>query len=310
MKRDFCALSYSGKERICETLFEKNGPFWHLYTDGTRMQDIFLTEDDFDEAMWILAAAAATIIGVEIITFEIMGNHIHLILSGPKELCQKLFELFKARLKRAACKAGKSIDWEPFKASILPIESLRSLRNEIIYTNRNAFVANPKYTPFSYPWGGGCAYFNIWLKALNPSDLNTLGINRRRELTHARDISECSKLKYIGKRVFIPSFCNISLGESFFIDPRSYFNALTRNAEAYSQIAERLMDTVFLTDDELYSITLSHINKAYDVRNINLLSPRQKVECAKELKFKFNATKQQIRRLLKLDENIISELFG
>jgi hypothetical protein len=150
----------------------------------------------------------------------------------------------------------------------------------------------------------------MWLKNLNPNSIGTLGINKRRELTHARDISECNGLQYIGKRVFIPSFCNISLGESLFIDPRSYFNALTRNAEVYSQIAERLLDTVFLTDDEIYSITLSHINRTYDLRSINLLSPRQKVECAKELKFKFKATKQQIRRLLKLDENILSELFG
>ena len=57
MKKDICALSYSEKERICETTFIGHGPYWHLYTDGTRMQDIFCTDEDMDLGMWILASA-------------------------------------------------------------------------------------------------------------------------------------------------------------------------------------------------------------------------------------------------------------
>ena len=34
-----------------------------------------------------------------------------------------------------------------------------------------------------------------------------------------------------------------------FRDARSYFNSLTRNAEAFSQIASRLKDSIFLTDE-------------------------------------------------------------
>ena len=34
--------------------FMENGPFWHVCTDGTRMSDIFCTDDDFRQGMMAL----------------------------------------------------------------------------------------------------------------------------------------------------------------------------------------------------------------------------------------------------------------
>ena len=249
MKKDFNALSFTEKEKICERIFISNGPYWHIYTDGTMMQNIFISKEDFIMGMWCLAAAQHLCKSVRVITFELMGNHIHLILAGAKEDCIKVFDLFVARLKKVFPKRQHAIDWSKFKMEILPIESLQALRNEIIYVNRNAFVANPEYTPDSYPWGGGCAYFCPWLKLLPTTPLGELPILTQRALLHTKKIAPFADIKVIDSMPFIPSFCDISLGESMFRDARSYFNSLTRNAEAFSQIAARLKDAIFLTDE-------------------------------------------------------------
>lgn len=39
--------------------------------------------------------------------------------------------------------------------------------------------------------------------------------------------------------------------------------------------------------------------KEFDVRQLNLLSPEQKITLAKELHYKYNATIQQLRRILR-----------
>ena len=309
MKKDFSALSFSEKERICESIFINNGPYWHLYTDGTKMQNLFFNQEEFNTGMWSLAASLHLCKSVRSLTFELMTNHIHLIVAGQKEECIRVFELYKARLKNIFAKAGRNIDWGQFKMNILPIESLQALRNEIIYTNRNAFVANPSYTPDSYPWGGGCAYFNPWLKHLITSPLGRLPILTQRTLLHTRDISPFTDLREINSMPFIPSFCDIKLGESMFRDARSYFNSLTRNAEAFSQIANRLKDTIFLTDEELYSVICSHISKEYSVKAPSQLSAQQKVDTARYMHFGYNASNQQLRRMLRLDLAILGELF-
>ena len=302
-------LTFAEKERKCERIFEKSGPFWHLYTDGRGMEDFLCTEEDFKTAMTALAVAAVLFKKVRIITFELMSNHIHMILNGEAEDCLELFERFKARLRRILKTNGSIINWDAFKADILPIETLNALRNEIIYANRNAFVANPQFTPFNYPWGGGCAFFQPYFNRLPAISLRELGFNKARELTHFREIRLIEDLKFFGDIVFIPSFCRTDIGESMFRDARSYFNSLTRNAEAFSQIAQRLKDSVFLTDEEMYAAATMYAENTYGNRQLSLLNPEQKIQLSKELHFKYNASNQQIRRLLKLDIGILNELF-
>lgn len=301
--------TFAEKERECERFFEKSGPFWHLYTDGRVMEDFLCTEKDFKTAMTALAVAAVLCKKVGIITFELMSNHIHMILNGESDECLELFGRFKARLRRIFKTNGRVINWEAFKADILPIETLNALRNEIIYVNRNAFVANPQFTPFSYPWGGGCAFFLPCLNLLPVRSLKEVGFNKARELTHFREIRLIDDLKFFGDIAFIPSFCRTDIGESMFRDARSYFNSLTRNAEAFSQIAQRLKDSVFLTDEEMYAAATMYAEKTYGNRQLSLLNPEQKIQISKELHFKYNASNQQIRRLLKLDIGILNELF-
>ena len=309
MKKDFSALSFSEKERVCESIFISNGPYWHVYTDGTKMQNIFCNEEDFKIGMWCLAVALHLCKSVRAITFELMANHIHLILAGQKQDCIMCFEIFTSRLKQAFSKTGRIIDWSNFKMDILPIEDIQALRNEIIYVNRNAFVANPSYTPDSYPWGGGCAYFNPWLKYVQTSPLGNLKINIQRRMLHTRNVAPFSQLPEVGGIPFITAFCDIELGENMFRDARSYFNSLTRNAEAFSQIASRLKDTIFLTDEELYSVLCSYISKEYSVKTPTLLSAQQKIDTARHMHFGYNASNQQLRRMLRMDLSILEELF-
>lgn len=309
MKKDYCALSFSEKERICESIFIADGPYWHVYTDGTKMQNIFCCNEDFQAGMWCLAASLHLCKDVKALTFELMTNHVHLILSGQRDDCIKTFDLFAARLKMAFPKRERSIDWSQFKMDILPIESLQALRNEIIYVNRNAFVANPAYTPDSYPWGGGCTYFCPWLKHLATTPLGKLPILTQRTLLHTKNIAPFADLRGISSMPFIPSFCNIKLGESIFRDARSYFNSLTRNAEAFSQIATRLKDSIFLTDEELYSALYSFINKEYSVKTPVQLSGQQRIDTARHMHFNYNASNQQLRRMLRMDLAILEELF-
>ena len=94
-----------------------------------------------------------------------------------------------------------------------------------------------------------------------------------------------------------------------FRDARSYFNSLTRNAEAFSQIASRLKDSIFLTDDELYSVICSYISKEYSVKAPSQLSAQQNIDTARHMHFNYNASNHQLRRMLRLDPSILEELF-
>ena len=91
-------LTFAEKERICELAFQEEGPFWHLYTDGTKMQDIFSCEEEFKQGMIALAVCAILSPDVDLVTFELMNNHAHMIMRGSKSGGLDLFCRFRLRL--------------------------------------------------------------------------------------------------------------------------------------------------------------------------------------------------------------------
>ena len=93
-----------------------------------------------------------------------------------------------------------------------------------------------------------------------------------------------------------------------FQDARSYFHLLTRNAEAFSQIASRLKDTMFLTDDEMFVVAARSAAEEFSAK-LGVLTPDQKIQLARKLHFDYNASNQQLRRLLKLDISLLNEMF-
>jgi REP element-mobilizing transposase RayT len=301
-------MTFTERESACERMFEMNGPFWHVYTDGSIMPDIFSCEDDMRDALIALAVCAVLSDKIRIITFELMNNHIHLILAGSYGDSMDFFKIFKRRLKHMFKMAGRVVDWTRFNAQILSIETLKDLRNEIAYVHRNAYVSNRNHTPYTYLWGGGWTFFNPLLDHLRLLSVRELGVRNVRELTHYRDVDTLSSLKFIGDIPFVPSFCRIDIGQSMFHDARSYFQALTRNAEAFSQIASNLKDTIFLTDDEMFVVASRWAQENYSSK-LQLLTPDQKMSLAKKLHYEYNASNNQLRRILNLKSELLGEMF-
>jgi REP element-mobilizing transposase RayT len=301
-------MTFAEKERECERVFDADGPFWHVYTDGSAVADIFVDDEQMREAMIALAVCAVLFKKAELVTFELMSNHVHLIMRGEREDCLEFFRMFKKRLVRHSMATDIIIDWNKFEPQILGIATVKDLRNEIIYTNRNAYVANRRYTPFNYPWGGGWAYFTPVIGLLSTTNISEMGARKLRELTHYRNVEELASLRFIGDVPFIPSFCRVDIGESVFQDARSYFHALTRNAESFSQVAERLKDSVFLTDDEMFVVAAKNAQEMFS-RKLGLLTSDQKTQLAGKLHYEYKASNRQIRRILNLDLTLLDEMF-
>jgi hypothetical protein len=106
------------------------------------------------------------------------------------------------------------------------------------------------------------------------------------------------------------SYCNLDLGEKLFRDARHYFSLVSRNVEAYRDIAKLLGDSVFYTDDELYAIVRQICRDQYGISRPETLPMDSKLGMARLLHFDYKAGNKQIQRMLRLEERTVSALFG
>ena len=84
--------TFREKENYCQRTFDENGPYWHLYTSGKETPLMFRTEDDYVFAMNVIAQMAFEYHDIRILTFEIMGNHIHILAEGQASDCIHISE--------------------------------------------------------------------------------------------------------------------------------------------------------------------------------------------------------------------------
>ena len=207
--------NYRDLEAYCESQFIHGGPYWHIYTPGLETPVLFGVKEDYVFAMNLICQAAMASDGVGILAFEVMSNHLHIVVSGEESSARMFFAFLEKRLRRCAktltCKEIPS----SFTAQYKEIDSLQSLRNTIVYVNRNGYVADRNYTPFSYPWGTGKYYFGG--AGAEGADA-FLNVNERRRLFRGRAGILPEKYQIIDGYVTPSSYCNLELGMSLFRD--------------------------------------------------------------------------------------------
>lgn len=298
--------NYRDLEAYCESRFLQGGPYWHIYTPGVETPVLFGVKEDYIFMMNLICQSAVATDGMEIIVFEVMSNHLHIVVSGEESFARMFFAFLDKRLRRCAksltCKEIPS----SFEARYKEIDSLHSLRNTIVYGNRNGFVTDRNYTPFTYPWGTGKYYFN----GADFGGVNTnLNVNEMRRMFRGRAAIFPDTYQVNDGYILPSSYCNLELGMSLFRDAHHYFFMVSKNVEAYGELALELNDGEYLTDTELVFQVVKLLKSDYNVNSLRDLGKSQKYDLARRLRFEFRSSNEKIRRVLNLTSAEVNTIF-
>lgn len=292
--------TFSEKERSCNASFLSAGPYWHVYTSGKETPMLFSSPQDFTFAMNVVAMASNQHKNLRIIAFEIMNNHFHFVISAEESAITEFWKCCRKRLGRHFPMI-KGID-----ISLKPIESISYLRNNIVYTNRNGYVADPSHTPFSYPWGTGRYYY---LDAPAGVRFSEIKFDEKRRIFRTRLPELPADWIIVNDYVSPFSYCAVKFGMSMFRDAHQYFSMISKSVESYSELAVELDDSEFLTDTELFTQIVKSLKSVYGVNALQDLSRSQKLDLAKKLHYDFRSSNWQIRRVLGFTQYEIDSLF-
>jgi len=296
---------FADSERSCEISFTKSGPWWHLYTPGRLTKALLLEDKDYAYVMNLLARTVHECGRLWVCAFELMSNHIHIVISGTLDNIEAFWIIFRKRLQRYL--SGKGIELpNQFDKSLKSIDNLKSMRNVIAYVHRNGYVVNSDVTPFSYRWGTGKYYFMD-----SPSGDTAGNLTRRKneEMFRSRAIDLPPEWKIENGYVSPVSYCSVKLGMSMFRNAHQYFTYVSKSVESYSELAIDLDDGEFLTDSELYIQILKIVKEKYRLRTVKDLTKAQQCDLARTLHFDFRSSNGQIRRLLNLNQSDLEILF-
>ena len=282
--------------------------YYHLYTPENHPV-IFTCRRDFKAGMSLIAICAMMFPEITILTFELMSNHIHIALYGPEQSAYAFFNMFRIFLGRWLRKSGQPSDLSNFKCNLKPLESPDSVRNVISYSNRNGFLVHPDTTPFTYPWGANAYFFNPEIKKRYEMESSPMTMTYRRKVTHSRKADKIYGLRMLDGYACPLSFCDIGQAEKLYRNAAGYFYEISRNIESLRTLANEIGERIFYNDDELFRVVCQIGNDRYGQNKPSLLPAQAKLDLARTMHYDYNATRKQIARILKLDIEIINQMF-
>ena len=286
--------------------FSRLRPWWHLYTPGPGTPAMLLNDEDYRFAMNLLARCSVQFPNVKIVAFALMSNHIHLVISGKIELIENYFNSFRIRLTRYLCGQGRDKCPDSFAPQLKFIESVQELRLTVAYVNRNGYVIDRNCTPYTYPWSTASYYFSNYAV---DCQFGALNYNEKRQFFKSR-VPEIPDHYLVHDGYIIPpSYCDIELGKSMYLNAWQYNSIINRNIETFANIADAINDGAYLSDGEVYTIIVKLIKDKYSLSNLRELNQSQLYELAKTLHFQYRTSNKQIQRLLNIKQEIIDAMF-
>jgi len=297
------------KDKYCQQIFDS---FPEVYNCNTPEKHpiIFSSDDEYQEAITLLAICAKLFPGVKLLTFQVMSNHLHFVAAATQQEILALFGCFVLRLSKSRIVKNKLLGLNNFKLSLFKIDTLEYLRNAIAYTNRNGFVVNENTHPFSYRWGANSYFFQPIILSYDSLVKKPLTARAIRTTFHGRGAdSKCPGLYTVDGTVSPLSFCDIPTAESLFRNARHYFHKVSKAVESYNDIGKILSESFYLTDDDLFTVALKLARDKYNCQTLQLLTNQQKIEMSRTLHYDYNAASPQLHRLLRIPEETLNAMF-
>lgn len=287
---------------------------WHFSTDGNAVDVIFYDETDFIEGMNRIYLVVR-MYDVVILAFVLMDNHIHFILHGTFEECNKFMHEYVRRLSWAISRRhGDRRKMGPVNISQQAVGDVGYLKTVICYTIKNPPVAGIGFHALDYPWSSGALYFRktgFWTSPFWTADsavtLERLsGRKRARILKTVPD--DGSVLRMIGPMIFPGEYVAYETVERLFRTCRGFNYFLCRSKEELVDARGGMISHLSLPLQEMRQHKNEVCQELFGTTSTKSLATAQRLKLARALKARYNSSLKQIARLCGLVYDEVKEI--
>lgn len=270
--------------------------FFLITTDHLETRLWFLDDDDFKTGMNYVATVAF-LLGVRVIAFILMSNHVHFVLECTREQAVRFITEFKRLYSRYLNQ--KHGTKELLRDNGVDIQELRlgdeSLERAIAYVQMNCVAANICLEPAAYPWGTGRTFFQV--SAKRGQCLGTLSARKKNKLLHSKMILPAGWMLGEDGYILPESYVPVKFVESLFRSPRrmQYF---LQNSSKAKRVLDRIeKDLPAFRDQVILAAIPDLCHSLFQKRSIEELDIPQKTELARQIRYRFSADIHQIARV-------------
>ena len=277
---------------------------WHFSTDGNAVDAMFEDEDDFIAGMNRIFVVVKGH-NVVILAFSLMDTHLHFILYGTFEECNRFMHEYVRQtswyISRTHHERNK-LDGVPIHHQVVDTDYY--LKIVICYTVKNAPVGGIMFNALDYPWSSGPLYFKkrgFWSSPRWMDDMTEAGpmgiVEHRHSLRTRKDGMASDGPRRVGQLVFPGEYVAYEIVERIFKTCKSfnYFLCITREEEVEARGGS--ISLLSIPMQEMRQHKKEVCEELFGTHSVKRLSTAQRLRLARTLRSRFNSSIKQIVRL-------------
>jgi len=270
--------------------------FYLISTDHLEDRIWFRDDEDFKVAMNYVAVSAAANPKALVICFTLMSNHVHFVLSGERDECEKFMWMFKqlySSYLRNRYGVSNFLHRNGLDVREVSVED-EGLKRAIAYVQMNCVAARICLQPTQYAWGTGGCFFDDRKPIGTP--IGSLRLRRRYALLKSRKPVPADWLVGPGGYILPESYVQVKFVEDVFRTPAS-LDFFQHNSSKVRQMDETEGSTSF-RDQTISGAVGDYCYTTFQKRNIQELTDSETRRLVQEFRRRFSADVFQLARVL------------
>ena len=257
----------------------------------------FRDEKDFIAGMNFVAIQAYKS-NVTVLAFILMSNHLHFVVQGRWADVKAFIDGLKSRYSKYL--HNKYGTFEFLRRNGVRIEEVSSLNEglekAVAYTQMNCVAANICSHPSQYLWGTGPVFFRPSKRS--GRSLGSLSKRARIRLFHCCDVNLPSDWLVSEEGYILPeSYVDILFVESLYRTPKRMNWFLVNSSKAKKRIESSEDSNPAFSDQVVLAALQDLVRSLFRKQRFVDLSPSEKTESLRQIRFRFSANVYQITRV-------------
>lgn len=305
MKIDSDLLSRMKQDLGLNTPFEKGKSIpvhncWHFSSDGNSVDAIFVDGEDFKAGMNRIYVVSRKF-KVIILAFTLMDTHVHFILWGEFEECNRfVHEYMRITSMFIAHRHSDNNKLDSVPIHYQEVSNDRYLKNVICYVIKNAPVGGLPFNCMDYPWSSSPLYFRkagLWSSPQWASDTHEarLGTVETRTCLHTKE--KIAETRMIGDLIFPGEYVAYEIVESIFKTCKSLCFFMCSTKDDLIEAKGGNLSLLSIPMQEMRQHKNEVCKELFGTDSSYKLNTQQRIMLARKLRSRYNSSVKQILRL-------------
>ena len=287
---------------------------WHFSTEGQATDTIFYEANDFQDGMNRVFLTIRSY-DVVILAFILMDTHVHFILHGEFNECNRFVHEYMRRTSiYVEGKYGEKKKFRKLPINYQRIDTDLYLKRSICYTIKNSTIGGLPWMFYDYPWSSGSLYFrkkSFWTSPHWTDEDSSLDQETTANLNYRkwRTIMKTGHpvipdVRIMDGIVFPGEYVAYEIVEEIFKTSKSFLYFISTTKESDIESRGGYISRLSLPDQEIRQHKNELCLELFGEKFSHNLDTGKRIHLAHCLKSRYNCSTKQIARIcgLRYDE--------